>query len=131
MEPSDTRTGTGYAPAYLPGEVDIAAARVVELPDEQERSFIDFARTPVRVATITGTAVNSRNEPVSDRVILVASQRSGAVIAETQGAPATQPDGAFTIPNVPPGDYVVQATSERGEDEAAGVRHAIRDRLPG
>jgi hypothetical protein len=90
---------------------------VVELQEEQERPFIDFAREPVRVATVTGFAVNSRNDPVSDRVILVASQRSGAVIAETQGAGVKGPDGAFTIPNVAPGDYVVQATSKRGQDE--------------
>jgi hypothetical protein len=28
-----------------------------------------------------------------------------------------RPDGTFTISNVPPGDYVVQATSKRGPDE--------------
>jgi hypothetical protein len=114
-EPADTRTGNGYAPAYFPGEKEIAAAQIVEVKEEQERPYVDFAREPVRVATITGTAVNSRNEPITERVILVASQRSGAVIAETQGATVKGPDGAFAIPNVPPGDYVLQATSKRGD----------------
>jgi len=114
-EPADLRTGKGYAPAYFPGEKEIASAQIVAVKEEQERPFVDFAREPVRVATITGIAVNSRNEPITERVMLVASQRSGAVIAETQGATVKGPDGAFTIPNVPPGDYVLQATSKQGD----------------
>ena len=117
-EPPDPRTGKGFAPVYYPGTVEIASAKTVEVEEERERQWTDFARIPTRVATVTGTAVNSRNEPVSDRVILVASQRSGAVIAETQGAEVKGADGAFSIPNVPPGDYVLQATSKRGAGES-------------
>jgi hypothetical protein len=116
-EAPDQRVGTGYAPVYYPGTADIASAAIVDVREDAERPWVDFARVPMRVATITGTAVNSRNEPVTDRVILVASQRSGAVIAETQGADVKGADGAFTIPNVPPGDYVLQSTSKRGSDE--------------
>ena len=111
-DPADPRTGKGYAPAYFPGVTDIASARAVDVFEEQDRGWVDFPREPVRVVTVTGTALNSRNEPVTDRVVLVASQRSGAVISDTQGAEVTGPDGTFTIPNVPPGDYVVQATSK-------------------
>src|SRR4051812_6878138 len=116
-EARDPRTGKGYAPAYYRGATEIASAEFLELREEQERQSIDFGREPVRVATVMGTAVNSRNEPVTDRVILVASQRSGAVIAETQGAEVKGADGAFTISNVPPGDYVVQATTKRPDAE--------------
>lgn len=125
-DPPDSRTGKGYAPAYYPGASEIASARPVDVLEEQETQWIDFGREPVRVATITGTAVDSLNTPVTDRVILVASQRSGAVIAETQGAEVKGPDGAFTIPNVPPGDYVLQATSKRtdgGEGKEFGMQY--------
>jgi hypothetical protein len=116
-DPADRRTGRGIPPAYYPGTVEIAGATPVDVVEETDREWTDFVRAPARVVTITGTAVNSRSEPVSDRVMLVASQRSGAVIAETQGADVTGSDGAFTIPNVPPGDYVLQATSKRGGDQ--------------
>jgi hypothetical protein len=116
-DPPDRRTGRGYAPAYYPGTVDLANASPVEVGEQGDRQWIDFVRVPTRVVTITGTALNSKNDPVTDRVILVASQRSGAVIAETQGADVIGSDGAFTISNVPPGDYVVQAASKRGPDE--------------
>jgi len=112
-EPPDPRTGKGYAPAYYPGVMEIASAMPIDVHEEQEHQWVDFPREPVRVATISGVALNSRNEPITDRVLLVASQRSGAVIAETQGADVKGPDGTFTIPNVPPGDYVLQATSKR------------------
>jgi hypothetical protein len=115
-EPPDRRTGRGYPTAYFPGTIDAASATPVDVSENQERAFTDFSRVPSRVATITGTAVNSKNLPVTDRVVLVASQRSGAVIVEMQGADV-RPDGTFTISNVPPGDYVVQATSKRGPDE--------------
>jgi hypothetical protein len=111
----DPHTGKGYAPAYYPGAVEVASARPVEVQEERDRQWTDFAREPVRVATVSGFAVDSINRPVTERVILVASQRSGAVIAETQGAEVKGSEGAFTIPNVPPGDYVVQATSKRSD----------------
>ena len=115
-EGPDPRIGTGYAPAYYPGTVEIASAVAVDVQGDAERQWVDFARVPTRVATISGTAVNSRSERVTDRVMLVASQRSGAVIAETQGADVKGADGVFTIPNVPPGDYVLQTTSKRGDE---------------
>jgi hypothetical protein len=116
-DPADRRTGRGYAPAYHPGTVEIAGAALVEVEEQGDRQWADIVRMPARVMTVTGHAVNSMNEPVTDRVILVASQRSGAVIAETHGAEVKGPDGAFTISNVPPGDYVLQATSKRGTEE--------------
>jgi len=115
-DPSDRRTGKGYAPVYYPGTVELASARSVDVGEQQERQWVDFAREPTRVATVTGFALNSASRPVTDRIILVASQRSGAVIAETQGADVKGGDGAFTIPNVPPGDYVLQATSKGADD---------------
>jgi hypothetical protein len=117
-ERPDAATGKGYAPAYYPGVTEIASARPLDVREEQERPFIDFPREPTRVATITGFALNSRNEPVTEPVILVASQRSGAVIAGTQSGAVHGLEGAFEISNVPPGDYVVQATSKRGEGES-------------
>jgi hypothetical protein len=47
------------------------------------------------------------------------------VIAETQGGDVKGEDGVFTIPNVPPGDYVVQATSKRtdGEGKEFGMQY--------
>lgn len=122
-EPPDPRTGKGYAPAYYPGVAEIASARTIEVLEEQERQWIDFPREPIRVATISGIAINSRNEPVTDRVLLVASQRSGAVIAETQGADVKAADGTFTIPNVPPGDYVLQATSKGDSGLEFGMQY--------
>lgn len=106
----DPKTGKGLAPVYYPGTSDIGDGREVTVLAEREQPFIDFARLPTRVQTVSGKAVNSAGEPVTGRVILVASQRSGAVIAETHGV---DPHGeSFDIPNVPPGDYVVQVTSD-------------------
>jgi hypothetical protein len=122
-EPPDRRTGKGYAPAYYPGVVEIASARAIDVLEQQEQQWIDFPREPARVVTISGTALNSRNDPVTDRVLLVASQRSGAVIAETQGADVKGTDGAFTIPNVPPGDYVLQATSKGDGGQEFGMQY--------
>jgi hypothetical protein len=113
QDPADAKTRRGYAPVYFPGTPEIAAAREVTVDPEREHPWVDFARVPTRVQTVTGTAVDSKNDCVTDRVILVPSQRSRATIAETQGAPANGADCGFTIANVPPGDYVAQAQSHR------------------
>jgi hypothetical protein len=50
--------------------------------------------------------------PFTGNVLLMASQRSGGIVVEPQ-RPTMMPDGSFVFPNVPPGDYVVQAMRAR------------------
>jgi hypothetical protein len=62
---------------------------------------------------VTGRALNAAGEPLSGRVALAVSARSGSVAAEPRFA-RIERDGSFALSDVPPGDYVLQALGERG-----------------
>ena len=59
------------------------------------------------MAKVSGTIRNSAGGPAAGaRVVLRARDGFGGFY---RGQPPSGPDGGFTIPNVPPGDYVVDA----------------------
>ena len=98
----------GYAPTYYPGTADGAAAQAVQIAAGQDVPNIDIMLGVVRTATISGIALDSQGRPASSsNVVAVMSQSSGLA---SSGYGRVQPDGTFTIRNLPPGDYVVTLT---------------------
>ncbi len=108
LEKSDDRTG--YAPTYYPGTTTIAEAQRVTVGEAQEASGVGFALAPIRIASISGTVVNSEGKPLGNTMVMMAtpSMASGSPLSS---AGLTKPDGTFVISNVPPGDYVLQTIS--------------------
>ena len=107
---SDDRSG--YAPTYYPNGASIADAQRVTIGVGQTLSDINFALSPTRLARITGTAVDAEGKPLVNAMVIM-MQVSGAMMMSTAGS-QTRPDGSFSIANVSPGDYTVQAMSNTG-----------------
>ncbi|HYK53721.1 MAG TPA: carboxypeptidase-like regulatory domain-containing protein, partial [Candidatus Eremiobacteraceae bacterium] len=108
----EPRNTTGYAPIFYPNATNVAFALPMTV-GQAEVSDIDIAFRPEPVARISGTIVNSRGQPTEGFVMLAVSQRSGGILLEPRVAPPT-PDGTYVFENVPPGDYVVQASVPAG-----------------
>ncbi len=108
LEKSDDRTG--YAPMYYPGTTTIAEAQRVTVGEAQEASGVGFALAPIRIASISGTVVNSEGKPLGNTMVMMTtpSMASGSPLSS---AGLSKPDGTFVISNVPPGDYVLQTIS--------------------
>jgi protocatechuate 3,4-dioxygenase beta subunit len=104
---SDDRSG--YAPTYYPNGASVADAQRVTVGVGQTLSDINFALSPTRLARVTGTAVDSDGKPLANSTVIML-QVSGALMMSTAGG-QTRPDGSFSIANVSPGDYSVQAMS--------------------
>jgi protocatechuate 3,4-dioxygenase beta subunit len=102
----------GYAPAFYPGSPHAAEAEILTVGPAEDLAEVEIRLAPGHVATVSGAAFNSRGEPYHGRLLLAASQRSGA-LAGPQTAGVVRPDGTFEFVNVAPGDYVLQAI-ERG-----------------
>ena len=99
---------SGYAPTFYPGTADAASAQKVTVGVAQTLSGIDIALTPTRLATITGTAVDSEGRPMAGSVF--ATPRGNGLGLWSRGRGRSAPGGRhFTIPNVPPGEYVLRA----------------------
>ena len=104
----------GYAPTYYPGTFVVSEAQPVRVGLSQDVSSIDFALAPAQTARISGTALDSRGQPMN--VLLKRSRRSGSVDERPQKA-AAKNDGEFSFENIAPGEYVLQ-TSGQSRNEA-------------
>jgi protocatechuate 3,4-dioxygenase beta subunit len=108
--PSASAPTSGYAPTYYPGTTTGADAQRLALSLSQELQGADFALVPVRLASVSGTVINSSGQPVQGTMVnLTAINRdtTGPIFALGNSA-RTDRNGNFTINAVPPGDYTLQ-----------------------
>lgn len=98
----------GYALTYYPGTAAPAQAQLVTLGDGDEVSAIDVALERTPTAHIRGRIISADGLPsMGGSVTLRPSRRSQSIVAMPVGARLQ--DGAFEFPNVPLGQYVIQA----------------------
>jgi hypothetical protein len=117
-----TETVFGYMPTYFPGIATASEARRVTVALGEQARAIDFSMVPGRAAKVSGIATDSKGKPFS-RVSLSEEVR-GLGFASFGGGPSATvaPDGTFTIRDVPPGEYTLQAS--RYGQEADGPPEA-------
>ena len=111
----------GYAPTYFPGTPMPADSRLVTVGVSQDVSGLDFAMVRLATARISGRAFTSSGESIKGGVSLTPSLRSGSLTSTPVGPDRVfAPDGLFEFRNVPPGEYVIQATTGRQTMAAEG-----------
>jgi len=111
---------SGYAPTYYPGTGNANEAQRVAVSAGDEVS-IGFSLLPVHLVRISGTVVSPSGEVGGGMVQLVSAGDSGDGPLSTLGG-GIQSDGTFTIVNVPPGSYLLNARSGgRGGRGGRGV----------
>jgi protocatechuate 3,4-dioxygenase beta subunit len=118
---SNANVPRGYAATFYPGTPKASEAQVIMVGLSQDVSEIDFKLARVPTASISGTVTDSQGRPVRASVLMATSQRSGGLAAEPI-MNGSDIDGRFQLRNVPPGEWVVQASgpsSTSGEGEFA------------
>jgi Carboxypeptidase regulatory-like domain len=97
----------GYAPTYSGGTANPPDAMRVKVAMGQESAIGDFAMVPGRAATISGTATYSSGQPLAGESVDMMQEFAGPSSSSSFGMAGSkvQPDGSFTIKNVPPGEY--------------------------
>jgi hypothetical protein len=106
---------TGYAPVYYPGTTAPSSAATVTVGPGEEKGSIDFQYQVVPIARIDGivtTAAAATQAPSNIQVSLV--NTSFAVPGISPGNARADAQGAFRIPNVPPGQYTLIARATIG-----------------
>jgi hypothetical protein len=106
LDRSDDRTG--YLPTYYPGTAALGEAVRVTVGLGQESTGVTFAMVPSRVASISGFLRDSSGKPVPNMAVRLMSAL-GAGVTPLSSMSMTRSDGAFTLSNVPPGEYRLEA----------------------
>ena len=109
--PSASEPRSGYAPTYYPGTSNGAEAQKITLNVSQEMTSADFSLLPVRLARVSGVVIGSDGRPLEGAMISTTPRNAAETsLAFPIGAGSrTDKNGMFTLNNVAPGDYTLQA----------------------
>jgi hypothetical protein len=99
---------TGYLPTYYPGTAALGEAQRITVGLGQESTGVTFAMVPARVASVSGFLRDSSGKPIPNMAVRLVSAL-GAGASPLTGMSMTRPDGAFTLSNVAPGEYRLEA----------------------
>jgi hypothetical protein len=111
---------TAYAIAYYPNTSTLADATPVDLVDSEEKHNIDFVLRPVPTARVSGR-VSGPAESQSGLIVRLLPEGAEALGPGSEQATAlVGRDGTFTMPRVPAGRYVLEATTTIAEYRLGG-----------
>jgi protocatechuate 3,4-dioxygenase beta subunit len=102
----------GFASTFYPGTADPAAARTLTVGVGQTIGGIDITLMPARLATISGIAIDSQGRPLTGGGVSAIVRGAGSPALGLLNGPV-RPDGTFSLPNVPPGEYIVRVAAPR------------------
>ena len=102
----------GYSATYYPGVTNLRDAIGITVGVGQEAAGVDFSIQLVPTAQVSGTVLDLDGGPaVGTQVVLVPADGPSTLRGFRLSGRA-QPDGAFRVSNVPPGQYLVRARSQ-------------------
>jgi hypothetical protein len=105
---------------YYPGTHDIEVAQTIELTAGEEQPGISLTAPPaVKGVTVSGRVINASGLPAERPMVHVTPRGSVTTGSVTQGLTGTDAAGRFTVRNVPPGEYVVDAELSSGTPTGA------------
>lgn len=118
---------SGYAPTYFPGTTNGAEAQRLTVAVGQEAQNTDFALVPVRLARVSGIVLNSEGRPADGTMVNAVPRSTEATSPMFSMGLSARADrnGAFTISNVPPGDYLLQTRAIQVMSSGEGGRTMV------
>jgi hypothetical protein len=129
--PVGSNPGSGYGATYFPGTTNGGEAQKITVAAGQEAGNTDFALLPVRLAKVAGIVLNSEGKPLEGALITAQPKNMEGAGMMMGGTARSDKSGAFTIPNMPPGDYVLQSRSFQIQMSSGGDNMTVMARIGG
>jgi Carboxypeptidase regulatory-like domain len=116
----------GYARSYFPGTPNAGEAQFVPIGVSQNVAGVDIRLSRIRTGRVAGQLLDASGQPTTGgSLTLIPSYRSASPTSVSVGA-RIFPGGLFEFPNVPPGDYIIQAYRGRSNPSTEGEFGALR-----
>lgn len=106
---SPNRIEQNYALTYYPGVPDSGSAAPIDLQPGADRTGIDLFLDPQQTFRVSGRVVDSTGTSPRSATITLQPQTAdlATLLAGMMIGSSYTPDGAFEIPNVAPGSYIL------------------------
>jgi hypothetical protein len=101
---ADAGGGVGLAPSYYPGIADPGQAQAVHVEPGRDEPATDITLQSTRMARVSGSALDLTGRPAVGGSVTALLTAAGTGL--DLGSTSVRPDGSFTFPSLPPGDYV-------------------------
>jgi hypothetical protein len=128
--PAPADDSFNLAPSYFPGTQDPGSAARVSVRADSERQGVDFALSSGGLARLRGTVVDDVGRPAAHARVGLVSPATGGVSFGS----AVQPDGAFSLTNVSPGEYGLFASGtnpQTGENDLCMMPLSVNGDIDG
>ena len=114
----------GYLRSYFPATSNPVEAQFVSIRPSEAIAGIDLSMVRGRTARVAGKILDHAGAPTTGGSVMLRPSRRSSVIGVSVGARLL--DGVrFEFPNVPPGDYVIQANRGRSNPSTEGEFGAL------
>jgi protocatechuate 3,4-dioxygenase beta subunit len=105
---TDSDDRSGYAPSYYPGTPNIGEAQSVHVAVGETVTTLVITLAPARMARVRGIAFDVSGHLLRAGSVMAMPRVGAAVVGRAGGA--IGPDGSFIISNLPPGEWILQAS---------------------
>jgi hypothetical protein len=102
-------TSVGYVPTYFPGTPVRGDAQRIAIKPGEEISGVTFALARARTASVSGIVRNADGSSAANTMVTAREVSGDSMFGREGGAALAKPDGSFSIGNLAPGSYVIEA----------------------
>jgi hypothetical protein len=108
-----------YVPQFYPGTLAPADAGVIEVKAGEQRSGIEFHAAKQRGATLSGRALMADGSRWAGYPPTLSLNLNDGIRYLVANPVQAQADGSFSIPHVPPGNFIIEARNGNSPGDLA------------